>query len=217
MSVSICCITNIVIIPQQVQQETCFISWLHFVAFAGLILVSWTLGGEVVDPVDTMFTPPRSLGATPWDIQTPVLEIHSLEVRGRGWEWKIYASKTSKDAISERSSCSLTSFKVLLNRNLRGRLWFYWNFFFFLHLHKFSRTRTKKLGSKQGNKRNERAERRRSERLQEGGEKMSDEGKEGEMYANDKVWLAVGGIGCSGGNMCVGTNCRQEFIRLVVR
>lgn len=33
----------------------------------------------------------------------------------------------------------------------------------------------------------------------------------------DKVWLAVGGISSSRGNMCVGTNCRQEFIRLVVR
>lgn len=38
-----------------------------------------------------------------------------------------------------------------------------------------------------------------------------------EEYANDKVWLAVGGMSSSRGNMCVGTNCRQEFIRLVVR
>lgn len=42
-------------------------------------------------------------------------------------------------------------------------------------------------------------------------------GGDEEEYANDKVWLAVGGISISRGNMCVGTNCRQEFIRLVVR
>lgn len=42
-------------------------------------------------------------------------------------------------------------------------------------------------------------------------------GRDGEEYANNKVWVAVGGISSSGGNMCVGTNCRQEFIRLVVR
>lgn len=42
-------------------------------------------------------------------------------------------------------------------------------------------------------------------------------GRDGEEYANDKVWVAVGGISSSRGNMCVGTNCRQEFIRLVVR
>lgn len=45
----------------------------------------------------------------------------------------------------------------------------------------------------------------------------TEKGGHEEEYANDKVWLAVGGISSSGGNMCVGTNCRQEFIRLVVR
>lgn len=85
------------------------------------------------------------------------------------------------------------------------------------------RTRTKKLGSKReikgmrARREEEEEKEKRSERLQEGGEEMSGEGKEGETYANDKVWLAVGGISSSGGNMCVGTNCRQEFIRLVVR
>ncbi len=42
-------------------------------------------------------------------------------------------------------------------------------------------------------------------------------GRDEEEYAHNKVWLAVGGISSSSGNMCVGTNCRQEFIRLVVR
>lgn len=62
----------------------------------------------------------------------------------------------------------------------------------------------------------------------EGGERrrqMSDEERElkrkeekdGKEYANNKVWVALGGISSSRGNMCVGTNCRQEFIRLVVR
>lgn len=122
--------------------------------------------------------------------------------------------KTPKEAISERSSCSLTSFKVLLNKkpsaaDSGSTVTF--------------RTRTKKLGSKReikgmrARREEEEEEEKRSERLQEGGEEMSGEGKEGETYANDKVWLAVGGISCSGGNMCVGTNCRQEFIRLVVR
>lgn len=41
-------------------------------------------------------------------------------------------------------------------------------------------------------------------------------GRDEEEYANHKVWVAVGGISSSRGNMCVGTNCRQEFIRLVV-
>lgn len=43
------------------------------------------------------------------------------------------------------------------------------------------------------------------------------EEKDGKEYANNKVWVALGGISSSRGNMCVGTNCRQEFIRLVVR
>lgn len=47
---------------------------------------------------------------------------------------------------------------------------------------------------------------------EERGEKRE---RDGEEYA--KVWLAVGGISSSRGNICVGTNCRQEFIRLVVR
>lgn len=76
------------------------------------------------------------------------------------------------------------------------------------------------LREREGGRENEGGKRCREERRE-----MSDEEREGEkkrerwgeVYANDKVWLAVGGISSSGGNMCVGTNCRQEFIRLVVR
>lgn len=66
----------------------------HLTSFHGLhccytgVLNSWRGGCG-----STMFTTPPVSARDPRDLQTPVLEIRSLEVRGQGWEWKIYASK----------------------------------------------------------------------------------------------------------------------------
>lgn len=125
----------------------------HLTSFHGLhccytgVLNSWRGGCG-----STMFTTPPVSARDPRDLQTPVLEIRSLEVRGQGWEWKIYASKNPEGSDFWTLILLVDKFQgALEQKTLRGRLRFYCNF----------SDSNKEIRKQAGNKRNESAERRR--------------------------------------------------------
>lgn len=125
----------------------------HLTSFHGLhccytgVLNSWRGGCG-----STMFTTPPVSARDPRDLQTPVLEIRGLEVRGQGWEWKIYASKNPEGSDFWTLILLVDKFQgALEQKNLRGRLRFYCNF----------SDSNKEIRKQAGNKRNESAERRR--------------------------------------------------------
>lgn len=125
----------------------------HLTSFHGLhccytgVLNSWRGGCG-----STMFTTPPVSARDPRDLQTPVLEIRSLEVRGQGWEWKIYASKNPEGSDFWTLILLVDKFQgALEQKNLRGRLRFYCNF----------SDSNKEIRKQAGNKRNESAQRRR--------------------------------------------------------
>lgn len=128
----------------------------HLTSFHGLhccytgVLNSWRGGCG-----STMFTTPPVSARDPRDLQTPVLEIRSLEVRGQGWEWKIYASKNPEGSDFWTLILLVDKFQgALEQKTLRGRLRFYCNF----------SDSNKEIRKQAGNKRNESAQRRRRRR-----------------------------------------------------
>ena len=122
--------------------------WLNFKAFAGILpspkteSYCKTSGGRLCT---TMFTVPPVYVKDPLRSLDPSLGISSLEARGQGCEWKIYASKPWRK-WSLNIPPAQWHRQGAFEQTSRGTMWLYSNFCIF---YKFSwtETGTKKLRS----------------------------------------------------------------------